>query len=103
MLTISRNSDKLQSNKRKGRQRAAKVKIMKTLSFVCATEEEIEVGKEYLFGQLWDGNGDGEELLSSGSIYLGDDENDMPVIADFEIAENNDDILKATIRILDIR
>lgn len=79
------------------------VKNMKTLSFVCATEEEIEVGKEYLFGQIWDGNGDGEELLYSGSIWVGDDENDMPVIADFEVTENNDDILKASIKILDIR
>ena len=79
------------------------VKNMKTLSFLCATEEEIEVGKEYYFGQLWDGNGDGEELLNSKSIWLGDDENDMPVIADFEIIENNDDILKTAIKVLDIR
>ena len=41
---------------------------MKTLSYVMGIEEKIEVGKEYYFGQLWDGSGDGEELLESGTV-----------------------------------
>ena len=33
---------------------------MKTLSYILGSEEEIVINKEYYFGQLWDGNGDGE-------------------------------------------
>ena len=47
---------------------------MKTLSYVHGTEEEINIGGKYYFGELWDGNGDGEELLESCSISL-DNEN----------------------------
>lgn len=41
---------------------------MQTLSYVRGNIEEIEIGEKYYFGQLWDGNGDGEELLASGAI-----------------------------------
>ena len=41
---------------------------MKTLSYVLGREEEITIGETYYFGQIWDGNGDGEELLNSGSV-----------------------------------
>nr|UVX75537.1 MAG: hypothetical protein [Bacteriophage sp.] len=43
---------------------------LNTLSYVLCSEDTIEAGKEYFFGQLWDGNGDGEELLESGAIAV---------------------------------
>lgn len=43
---------------------------LNTLSYVLGAENTIEAGKEYYFGQLWDGNGDGEELLESGAIAV---------------------------------
>lgn len=43
---------------------------LNTLSYVLCSEDIIEAGKEYFFGQLWDGNGDGEELLESGAIAV---------------------------------
>lgn len=72
---------------------------MKTLSYILGTEQEIEVGAELYFGQLWDGDGDGEELLQSGTIavYEGDDER---VVA-FEVVEQNN-ILNTLIRVTDI-
>lgn len=33
---------------------------LNTLSYVLGAENTIEAGKEYYFGQLWDGNGDGD-------------------------------------------
>lgn len=70
---------------------------MKTLSYIYGTEQEVKIGAELYFGQLWDGNGDGEELLSSGAISL-DNEN---VVA-FEIIASGKDILNTVVRVTDI-
>ena len=70
---------------------------MKTLSYVLGTEREIEIGQECYFGQLWDGKGDGEELLESGAVSP-DEEN---VIA-FEVIENADDPLETLVKVTDI-
>lgn len=70
---------------------------MKTLSYILGSEEEIVINREYYFGQLWNGNGDGEELLESGAISL----NGENVVA-FEIIEKADNILETVIRVTDI-
>ena len=71
---------------------------MKTLNFVLGTEEEIQVGKNYYFGQLWDGEeGNAEELLESGAVSP-DDEN---VVA-FEIVKTADDLLQTVVKVTDI-
>lgn len=70
---------------------------MKTLSYVMGNEKEIKVGEEYYFGELWDGNGDGQELLESGAVSI-DDEH---VVA-FEIMEEDEDILNTLVKITDI-
>lgn len=70
---------------------------MLTLSYIKGYEGEIETGKDYYFGQLWDGNGDGEELLESGAISP-DGEN---VVA-FEIKEQADDIMDTIVTVADI-
>ena len=71
---------------------------MKTLSYILGKIEEIEIDKEYYFGQLWDGEGDGEELLESGTVSP-DSEN---VVA-FEILEEDpDDICRTLVKVLDI-
>lgn len=75
---------------------------MKTLSYILGAEQEIEVGAELYFGQLWDGDGDGEELLNSSSVCLGEDKNRMPVIVAFEIVERDEDILNTVVRVADI-
>ena len=81
-----------ESNHKKG-----KVKIMiRTNSSVLAIEE-IKIGETYFFGQLWDVEGDGEELLNSGTISP-DNEN---VVA-FEIVEENSDICSTVVKVTDI-
>lgn len=75
---------------------------MKTLSYVYGNEEEIEIGNTYYFGQLWDGNGDGEKLLDSGAICIGEDEDNMPIIVGFKIIEENPNSLQARIEVTDI-
>ena len=71
---------------------------MKTLSYILGKIEEIEIDKEYYFGQLWDGeNGDANELLESGAVSP-DEEN---VIA-FEIIENADNPLETLVKVTDI-
>lgn len=70
---------------------------MKTLSYLLATEEEINIGGTYYFGQLWDGNGDGEELLEDGTISP-DGEN----VVDFVVVEREEDILRTIVKVTDI-
>ena len=70
---------------------------MKTLSYVLGEEREIEIGQKYYFGQLWDGEGDGEELLESGTISP-DGEN---VVA-FEIVEKAMNPLETLVKVTDI-
>ena len=59
--------------------------------------EEITIGMEVRFTELWNGNGDGEELLQSGAISP-DNEN----VVSFEIVEENSDILNTIVKVTDI-
>ena len=72
---------------------------LNTLSYVYGQNDTIEIGEEYYFGQLWDGNGDGEELLESGAIAVYDGEE---YIVDFEILEPADDILQTRVKVIGI-
>ena len=74
-----------------------RILFMKTLSYIYGNEEEIKVGNEYCFGQLWDGEGDGELLLESGSVSP-DNEN----VVEFEIVEKDEDILKTLVKVINI-
>lgn len=69
---------------------------MKTLSYIYGEDEEIKVGNTYYFGELWDGIGDGEELLKSGTISIDD------VLIDFGVIEENTDILKSIVEVTDL-
>lgn len=73
---------------------------LNTLSYVLGAENTIEAGKEYYFGQLWDGNGDGEELLESGAIAVYQDGEEF--IVDFEILESAEDILQTRVKVTGI-
>ena len=71
---------------------------MKTLE----TGKEIVIGMETRFADLWDGNGNGIELLQSGAISP-DNEN----VVSFEViecrnADDIDDILEAIVKVTDI-
>lgn len=59
---------------------------MKTFSYLMGREREIEIGEDYYLGQLWDGSGDIEDIIEGnreGSVWVGDDEDGMPVIVTF--------------------
>ena len=73
---------------------------LNTLLYVLCSEDTIEAGKEYFFGQLWDGNGDGEELLESGAIAVY--QNGEEYIVDFEILESAEDILQTRVKVTGI-
>lgn len=73
---------------------------LNTLSYILGTEDTIEAGREYYFGQLWDGNGDGEELLESGAIAVYQDGEEY--IVDFEILETAEDILQTRVKVIRI-
>ena len=70
---------------------------LNTLSYVLGTEDTIETGREYYFGQLWDGDGDSEELLESGAIAVY--QNSEEYIVDFEILEAAEDILQTRVKV----
>lgn len=69
---------------------------MKTLSYILGDIEEIEVGEEYYFGQLWNGEGDGKELLESGSIGIDE------MVIKFEQLDEEEDIMRTLVRVTDI-
>ena len=73
---------------------------LNTSSYVYGQNDTIEVGEEYYFGQLWDGNGDGEELLESGAIAVYQDGEEY--IVDFEILEPAEDILQTRVKVIGI-
>lgn len=71
---------------------------MRTLDYILGQEKEIEIGQEYYFGQLWDGEtGGAEELLESGTVSP-DEEN---VVA-FEIVKTSGDPLQTVVKVTDI-
>lgn len=70
---------------------------MKTLSYILGSEEKIIINGEYYFGQLWNGDGNGEELLESKTISP-DGEN----IVAFEVIKKADNILETVIRVIDM-
>lgn len=63
--------------------------------------KNIEVGKTMRFADLFD-RGDEEEILESGSIYIGHDGNGLPMVADFEIVEQAEEIMETLVKITDI-
>lgn len=71
---------------------------MTTLDYIKGFREEIKIGGEYFFGQLWDGCiGDVEELLESGSVSI-NEENTVAV----DIVERDDDSMDTIVRVTDI-
>lgn len=68
---------------------------MKTLSYINGTEQEIEVGAELYFGQIWDG----DELFESGSVSPDGE----TIIVRFDVLERNEnDVLESTVRVTGI-
>lgn len=65
----------------------------------------LEVGEGIRLADLWQSDdGDEEEILDSGCCWVGDDENDMPITADFEILEKDEeDLLNSLVKVTDIR
>lgn len=72
---------------------------MKTLSYFYGKEQDITVGSELYFGQIWDGEeGDTKQLLEDGSVCI-----DGECIIEFEvIEEDKDDPLDTFVRITGI-
>lgn len=67
--------------------------------------KKLEVGEEIRFADLWQSDdGDEEELLDSGCVWIANDENDAPVIADFEILQKDDEkLINTLVKVTDIR
>lgn len=70
----------------------------------------LRVGDTICFADLWQSEqGDVRELLESGCCWVGVDEDDMPMIADFELLdkiseeEEEEDLVRVYVRITDIR
>ena len=67
--------------------------------------KNLEVGEEIRFADLWQsGDGDEEELLESDCVWIANDENDSPVIADFEILQKDEEnLIETLVKVTDIR
>lgn len=77
--------------------------MIETLSYVLGTKTEVEEGKEYYFGELYDGE-DMEEILSSGCVAMWDDAIEEERIVDFDVVElDENDLLSTMVRVKEIR
>ena len=65
----------------------------------------LEVGEKIRVADLWQSNdGDEKEILDSGCCWVGNDENDMPMFADFEILEKDgENLVRSIVKVTDIR
>lgn len=81
-----------------------KEKIMiETLSYIIGTEERVEEGKEYYFGELYDGS-DVEEILESGCVAMWDNGIEEERIVDFSTIElDKEDLLNSLVKVTGIR
>lgn len=70
---------------------------MKTLSYVNRTGKEIEEGKAYHFGEIWDGDGDGEQLLKDGCLYTYSEGEE--ILIEFNVLQYSVDILEVLVEI----
>ena len=66
---------------------------MKTLE----SRKEIKIGMELRFAEVWDGNGDGKELLQSCTISPNNEN-----VVTFDIVENAGDVLDTVVKVTDI-
>ena len=73
------------------------MKEIKTLSYDKASEEKITIGGKYYFGQLWDGNGDCNDLLDECSVSLNNED-----VVEFKIIERNENALDTIVEVTDI-
>lgn len=63
----------------------------------------IYVGMKTHLCEIWDGEENILDVFENKNCYIGNDENDMPMVAEFEIIEANpDDLLRSWIKITDI-
>lgn len=76
--------------------------MLMTEGYKYLSKEEIKIGEEYYFGQLWDERGDGEELLESGCIAMYDQEIRDWLVVDFDVIVNADDILKTIVKVTNV-
>lgn len=73
--------------------------MLRTERYIYGNHEFIEAGEIYYFGQLWDGDGDGEELLESGAVAVYDEEAEYWEVVDFEIVKENNDLLQTEVKV----
>ena len=76
--------------------------IFRTLSYVLGADEEIQIGHTYYLGQLWDGDGDRDELLESGTIAVYSEDGQDSETVEFRVVEPDEDVLKVTVEVTDI-
>ncbi|WP_394916989.1 hypothetical protein [uncultured Robinsoniella sp.] len=76
--------------------------MINTLSYVLGNEEEIKVGNTYYFGQIWNSDGDGEDLLESGTIAIWDSAKEAEYVLWFNTVEENEDLLQTLVKITNI-
>lgn len=72
---------------------------MKALSYINGSGKEIEEGREYYFGEIWDGNGDGRQLLKDGCLYTYSEEKDEEIRIDFEVLQYRTDVLETLVEV----
>lgn len=76
--------------------------MLMTEGYKYLSKEEIKIGEEYYFGQLWDETGDGEELLESRCIAMYDQEICDWLIVNFDVVVNADDILETIVKVTSV-
>lgn len=67
--------------------------MITSLTFI-KTRKKIEVDKQCLLGDFWDGNGDSVEMLETGTVQSDDH------FISFDIVKYNKDIMKTVVKVI---
>ena len=77
--------------------------MLMTLDYRMEPEiSRIRIGNEYYFGELWDGDENGKEILKSGSVAVWDYDIKDYKIVEFKQLDVEEDILKTLVEVTGI-
>ena len=65
-----------------------------TTSYYRSIPKELVEGLECFFGQLWDGEGDGQALLESGAVHVSQ-ESGAELLVSFKVVKDDQDTINA--------
>ncbi len=72
---------------------------MRALTYINPNGKKIEEGRAYRFREIWDGSGDGRQLLKDSCLYTYSEREGAEIRIDFEVIQNSVDISEVLVEV----